>query len=158
MHCYPVYFRAGGPVVAEDFVASARISGRFLIQIGEGERTEVYTVNPAGVYVAAGSLREAVKAAVNELGRGLSVLAQDSHGYDEFEKRAERLVERPLKSLEERWAEACSVAADLPERDEFVRLAEVPPVEIESVLVCERPQLRPQELQMAIGDLQQVAA
>ena len=154
MHCYPVYFRAGGPVVTDHFGAITYISGRMLIQIGENEQTEIWTANPAGIYVEAASLDDAVTAAIDELGRGLSVLAQDSGIYAEFEVRSERLMERQLTSLEKRWADACSAVAELPDRAEFVRLTETLDVEIKSRLVCERPPLRPGSLQMTLGDLQ----
>ncbi len=154
MHCYPVYFRAGGPVVTDTFGAITYISGRMLIQIGEDEQTEIWTANPAGVYVEAPSLEDAVTAAVDELGRGLSVLAQDAGSYAEFEVRSKRLVGRQLASLEKRWADACSTAAKLPDRAEFVRLTETPDVEIASRLVCERSPLRPGSPQMTLGDLQ----
>lgn len=154
MHCYPVYFRAGGTVFTDDFGAVTYISGRMLIQIGESEQTEIWTANPAGVYVEAASLDGAVIAAVDELGRGLTVLAQDAGSYAEFEVRSKRLVERRLASLEKRWADACSAVAKLPDRAEFVRLTETPDVEIASRLVYERPPLRPASPQMTLGDLQ----
>ena len=154
MHCYPVHFRAGGTVGTDDFGAVTFISGRMLIQIGEDEQTEIWTTNPAGVHVEAPSLDDAVIAAVDELGRGLTVLAQDSGSYAEFEVRSKRLVERQLASLEKRWADACAAVAELPDRAEFVRLTETPEVEIASRLVYERPPLRPGLLQMTLGDLQ----
>lgn len=153
MHCYPVYFRAYGPVVTDGFDVISYISGRMLIQIGEDEQAEIWTASPSGAYVEADSLGEAVTAAVEELGRGLSVLAQDSASYDEFDARSKRLLEHPLASLEKRWADACSTVADLPERDEFVWLTETPSVEIVNGLVRERtPRLG--SLQMIVGDLQ----
>ena len=153
MHLYPVYFRASGPVIAGGFVAHSCISGRMLIQIGENDQTEIWTASPSGVYVNRGSLDDAVTAAVEELGRGLSVLAQDSGDYAEFDMRAQRLLEHPLDSLEERWTAACSGAANLPNRAEFERLIEAPALEIASTFICERPLHRPEMPQMIFGDL-----
>ena len=141
MHCYPVHFRACGPIVTDDFGTDTRVSGRMLVEIGASERTDIRTVNPAGVYVEAASLKDALTAAVEELGRGLTVLAEDSGDFAEFEVRSRRLVERDLSSLEKRWDDACSAAAELPDRAEFVRLAETPSVEITNSLVYESPQI-----------------
>lgn len=154
MHCYPVYFRAYGPVVADDFKMLSHISGRMLIQISEDERTEVWTLNPTGVYTVGASPKEAVVSAVNELGRGLSVLAQDSRDYDEYEERSRRLVARPLPWLEERWRDACSAAAALPDRDEFIRLTETPDIGIVNGRVSVRSHQPAASLPMVVGDLE----
>ena len=141
MHCYPVHFRARGPIVTGDFGTDTRVSGRMLVEIGASERTEIRTVNPAGVYVEAASLKDALAAAVGELERGLTVLAEDSGDFEEFEARSRRLVERNLSNLEKRWDDACSAAAELPDRAEFARLAEIPSIEITNSLVYKSPQI-----------------
>lgn len=151
MHCYPVYFSAIGPVTTKGFDAISYVSGRMLIDIGENDATEIWIASPSGVYVQAGSLGGAVTEAVDRLGRGLSVLAQDSCDYAEFDMRAKRLLEHPIDSLEERWAEACSLSAKLPNRPEFVGLAEAPEIRIVNVLMRER---LPEVIPMTQGPLQ----
>lgn len=154
MNCYPVHFHTWILIGTDSFGTKTRVSGRMLVEIGANERTEIRTINPAGVYVEAASLKEALAATSEELGRGLTVLAEDSADFAEFEERSQRLVRREFSRLEERWDDARSAAAELPDRDEFVRLPEAPSVGITNKVVYERPQVFVGSPNLVVGGLQ----
>lgn len=153
-YCYPVHFRACGPILTDDFGTATLVGGRMLVEIGANERTEIRTVNPAGIYLAASNLKAALAAAVEQLGRGLTVLAEDSSDFAEFEERSRRLVEREIPSLEKEWDDARSAAAALPDRDEFLQLIEPPPIEIANKLLYEGAQLTVGSPRLVISGLQ----
>ena len=150
-HCYPVHFRAWGPILTDDFGTDTMVSGRMLVVIGANEHTEIRTVNPAGIYIVESGLKGALAATVEQLGRSLTVLAEDSNDFAEFEERSKRLTERDFPSLEEEWNSARSVVAALPRRDEFTQLVEPPPIRIVS-------RLRYEGAQLTVGSAQLVSS